>query len=373
MKEGNKNMVNIFTKLEKNMDYNTFNKVKSGLYIVAINLKTASIFLLPANTPINSTFSIVGNLLLLGSFILAIEDGKETADICKIKELYQEFIKNYSKINKIFNLQNPIEIYKLYSYLLYGGYLSVNHKFFDDDRNARDILGILGADVLNGYGVCHNNAAVLTDILKQEGIIANEIGVYYKSNSIKIDVLEESKYTKDELKEWVQKNIISGRDYDYLLSVIDVLLDKEHVNIEISKEVKNSFSISKIIGNHAITYATKDGKNYFLDPTKQLIYYQTNNNKFICSNEDYSCKFKPLLTYITFGRFSNYWKMLKLISTNNTCNLEEERQSVVYVDKILEKNKDIFENFYNDNSEIYQEVSARLNNIKNLSLKLKQK
>ena len=39
--------------------------------------------------------------------------------------------------------------------------------------------------------------------------IANEIGVYYKSNSIKIDVLEESKYTKDELKEWVQKNIIS--------------------------------------------------------------------------------------------------------------------------------------------------------------------
>ena len=39
----------------------------------------------------------------------------------------------------------------------------------------------------------------------------------------------------------------------------------------------------------------------------------------------------------------------------------------------LEKNKDIFENFYNDNSEIYQEVSARLNNIKNLSLKLKQK
>ena len=34
MKEENKNMENIFTKLEKNMDYNTFNKVKSGLYIV---------------------------------------------------------------------------------------------------------------------------------------------------------------------------------------------------------------------------------------------------------------------------------------------------------------------------------------------------
>ena len=54
-------------------------------------------------------------------------------------------------------------------------------------------------------------------------------------------------------------------------------------------------------------------------------------------------------------------------------SLEEERQSVVHVDKIWKKNKDIFENFYKDNCEIYQEVSARLNNIKNLSLKLKQK
>ena len=373
MKEGNKNMENIFTKLEKNMDYNTFNKVKSGLYIVAINLKTASIFLLPANTPINSTFSIVGNLLLLGSVMLTIEDGKETADICKIKELYQEFLRNYSKLNKVFSLQNPVEIYKLYNYLLYDGYLSVNHKFFDDDSNTRNISEILGADVLNGYGVCRNDAAVLTDILRQEGIMANELCAYYKSNAIKINILENPKYTKDELKEWAQKNIPSKRDYDYLLGVIDYLLDEKHVNIEILKANKKCFTISNIIGNHAITYAVKDGKNYFLDPTMQLIYYQTNKNKLILNNSDYRCKLKPLLTSLVFGKIEDYQKLMRAIVTNNTCDLEEERQSSAYVNEIWAENKDIFENFYNDNSEIYQEVSTKLNNIKSLSLKLKQK
>ena len=57
------------------------------------------------------------------------------------------------------------------------------------------------------------------------------------------------------------------------LTVVNELMDKRNQNIEISSEMVDDKNLLKRkIGNHAISFAFKDGKSYFLDPTQNRIY-----------------------------------------------------------------------------------------------------
>lgn len=133
---------------------------------------------------------------------MSLSHGKNyTKDIIKIRELYQEFIKNYNKLNKAFDLSNPIQIYTMFNYLLYKGYLSKDKEFQFSGKQARDINCLIGTNVIIGQAVCRHISAMLTDILNDYGIESSQLGVYsigYNIN-ININIIDKPKYTKEEL------------------------------------------------------------------------------------------------------------------------------------------------------------------------------
>lgn len=84
----------------------------------------------------NISDSLLASLLLLGANIINVSyaifsrnSESHTKEVQKIKTLYQEFLSEYVKLNRIFEFQNPIEIYTFYNKMLYDGYLSKNKNF----------------------------------------------------------------------------------------------------------------------------------------------------------------------------------------------------------------------------------------------------
>lgn len=131
---------------------------------------------------------------------MSLSHGKNYAkDIIKIRELYQEFIKNYNKLNKAFDLSNPIQIYTMFNYLLYKGYLSKDKEFQFSGKQARDINCLIGTNVIIGQAVCRHISAMLTDILNDYGIESSQLGVYSIGYNININIIDKPKYTKEEL------------------------------------------------------------------------------------------------------------------------------------------------------------------------------
>lgn len=104
-----------------------------------------------------------------------------TKDVKLVRDLYQEFITNYNKLNKLFDLSNPIEIYTMFHYLLYKGYLSVDKNFMFSGKVAKDIEGLFGVDVIAGKGVCRHISSMLVDILNNYGIESGLLSVYFRS------------------------------------------------------------------------------------------------------------------------------------------------------------------------------------------------
>ena len=53
-----------------------------------------------------------------------------------------------------------------------------------------------------------------------------------------------------------------------------------------------------------------------------------------------------------------------LLNPNPSISIEEEQELVLSTKKLCEQNMDIFEQFYDENIEIYDEISNRLEKIK---------
>ena len=101
-----------------------------------------------------------------------------TKDIIEIRKLYNNLIKDYNKLNKIFDFQNPVEIYTLYNKMLYAGYLSKDKKFHFGKDKVKDIMTIQGTNIINGEAVCRHIAQMLKDIYLDYGITSYDISVF---------------------------------------------------------------------------------------------------------------------------------------------------------------------------------------------------
>ena len=97
--------------------------------------------------------------------------------------LYREFLHNYSRLNKLFNFNNPVEIYTMFYYLLFRGYLSSHKTFLKTDLVTTDLHNILGVNVLAGKSACRHNASLLADILENLGFEAYTLTVFEDSSN----------------------------------------------------------------------------------------------------------------------------------------------------------------------------------------------
>lgn len=350
---------NIFKQLCGKINYNTYCNIENLLLYSGLGLALTDDLILSQYPMLSSPINTLLYTTLIANLAMTLSHGEiYTRDVTQIRDLYGEFIKNYNKLNKIFNLNDPIEIYTMFNYLLYKGYLSKNKEFEFSDKLARDILGLFGVNIITGHGVCRHISGALTDVLNDYGIESYQLGGYSTDYSINIEILKEPKYTKEELVNWVRGHIIDEKTHESLIMLIEKLVDEYKQNIEISSEpedIKNP--LIRMIGNHAITYACNDEKNYFLDPTQKRVYRLSKTNVLYDAEGELPIR---LTSSIVLNR-KKYIKMRKKLSQHYLdVSKEEEREIYYQTLDICNRNMDIFDQFYNENSELYDDITDKV-------------
>ena len=181
---------NKFRQLCGKINYNTYNNIQNTLLLSGTGLLLTN-DLIPRQYPmLNNSIDVIIWATIVINLAMTCSNGKNhTKDVIQIRDLYQEFIKNYNKLNKIFDLSDPIQIYTMFNYLLYKGYLSKDKNFQFSGKQARDINCLSGTNVITGQAVCRHISAMLTDILNDYGIESSQLGVYSRHYSINILIL----------------------------------------------------------------------------------------------------------------------------------------------------------------------------------------
>lgn len=182
---------------------------------------------IPSAILLSSGFSIIGSYI--GTFI-KIKDDLST--INEIQKIYDEIIRHYSKLNRIFDFNNPVEIFALYVYAVEKGYLSFHHNFEygqTDEDVEKEISGLSSLEIILGHGVCRHFSAMLNDIFKESGVDSKRCYVF---------LADEGK-----------KNLYTP--------------------------------------NHAIVVAKKDGLMHILDPTNSIIFKPGDSNSIYVSGKHY--------------------------------------------------------------------------------------
>lgn len=344
---------NFFKKTCGLVNYSTYNGIRNSLPLANIALGLSNLAL-SANVPstINDVTTGILWLTIAFQFFLMFSHGeKYTKDITEINNLYQIFLKNYNKLNKIFNFNNPVEIYAMFDYLLKNGYLSQDKKYEYFLTKDIDTKYIYGSEVMTGKAVCRHNASMLCDIFNDYGISSKYLSVYSGPVKMEMEITDHPNYNKEEIL-----NIISwlfetdNPEKEKYLKLIEACyetkkLENNNMLIDI-----NFVASKKNDSNHAITYVDDGKTNYFFDPTTSS-YFQLKGKNNLYSNNGY-------LIVPSSSR--------KIISDQACLPVEDAIPVIDRVEKNCEKNMDIFEQFYNENKELYDDVSDKVERIRKI-------
>lgn len=319
------------------------------LFYMANNMETIMCTSVPPM--IYSTFII--SILAYLENINKKDEIKNKKEINNLLLNYKEFISKYAYMIKELKLTNPIDIYLLNNYLLYNGYLSYN-KTFERTINSNyiDRSKTLGAEIINGKAICRHLSSFLKDLYKELGYISYILTVYAEA---RITKLVETKQTNDDtLEKEIDKKVLDIRYKKYLL---ENLKERKYSKVE-TKIVKDEeeLKIAKILGNHVITVVNYQNTPYFLDPTNKYI---LNLSKPFLLTSKFDDRFYPklALSYI-LNDTKNPFKITNLINKTSIVTDEEERTKEM--EKLISSNKKLFEEFYLNNLELYQNIVKEL-------------
>lgn len=115
--------------------------------------------------------------------------------------------------------------------------------------------------------------------------------------------------------------------------------------------------VNYIYAPHLISYASYDGKNYFLDPTQERV---LDSFEFGIT-DDKGVMFPNFKRNGRYDLLNDRKRMYDLINKNNDTLPNEEVQDILNESnaKIL-LHKDMYEDFYNENKAFYEDMSLRL-------------
>lgn len=245
---------------------------------------------------------------------------------------YKQFLKRYKVLNDELSFKEPISIYALFVYMYKNGFLSkdksIEFKVFY--KKYLDMINLYGANIFSGKGVCRHIGSMLTDILRE-----SDIESYNYSNLCSVPVLYAlvQKYYKDVYS-------YQGK-LDYVMN---------HYLVRFLK-------VNYIYAPHLISYASYDGKNYFLDPTQKRIL-----DSFDLGITDDKGVMLPI--FKGNGRYDlleDRKRMCDLINKNNNILPNEEVQDILNESELkILTHKDMYEDFYNENKAFYEDMSLRL-------------
>lgn len=245
---------------------------------------------------------------------------------------YKQFLKRYKVLNDELSFKEPISIYALFVYMYKNGFLSkdkeIEFKVFY--KEYLDMINLYGINIFSGKGVCRHIGSMLTDVLRE-----SDIESYNYSNLCSVPLLYGlvQKYYKDV--------------YNYQ-GKLDYVMNNYLVRF---------LKVNYIYAPHLISYASYDGKNYFLDPTQERV---LDSFEFGITDD----KGVMLPIFKGNGRYDllkDRKRMCDLINKNNNTLPNEEVQDILNESnaKIL-LHKDMYEDFYNENKAFYEDMSLRI-------------
>jgi hypothetical protein len=171
------------------------------------------------------------------------------------EENYAQAIASYKNIIKIMTLflnemkfDDELDIFNLYSYLLWNGYFSINKEYCYSKVGLKKISGYYGMDIMTGKGVCLANSDFLVKVLKEKDLFSMILTVYVS-----------------EMEQKYQPNI--SRNIKQLHSTA---ITKPKLILKL-----NTFflkTLHKLLGNHALVLIEKNGHYYAVDPTNLCVF-----------------------------------------------------------------------------------------------------
>lgn len=294
--------------------------------------------------------------------LLSVDNSYEfkSRDIKEIRKLYDEFIINYNKLNKTFSLDNPVEIYALYNYMYSNGYLSKDKVFEIGSDEVRDNFSIMGSNVFMGTGVCRHLSILLTDILNNYGIPTNYLPCFMGDLDVKMEMIKKEDFKLEETLECL-KEIKELMDVDTDELAKNIIEKEVPIKIKlVRRKIGNDIAVK--YGNHAICYSEYQGLNYFLDPTNKLVYDYIDGKLVDPYGLEIDIKESSGLMEKFTKKFG--YAPLNEIKEQSCLAKEEQDKILAKVNSICLENLDIFEHFYNENKELYEEVTSKLVRIK---------
>lgn len=341
---------NLKDKIYGNISYNT-NEIISKANTIAIMSCGIGTSLLP-----HISDSLLASLLLLGANIINVSyaifsknSESHTKEVQKIKTLYQEFLSEYVKLNRIFEFQNPIEIYTFYNKMLYDGYLSKNKKFHFGETTIRDIKDIYSSNIMNGEAVCRHIATMLKEIYNAYGIEGNTLTVYQSDFDVMQDNVENMLSLLEEIHNEHQRTNIPFLDLVYQY--------EEELNKYYEYTIPKKDKKLSIIGNHKITTAVYQGDTYYLDPTQSRIYKPSSIKENILIDTSAAGDIHIL------PKQKKNKKVLATLTDAVTAP-SEDREYIDMTTRIYSSNKDIIEAYYQSQKELYSDIAEELSKIK---------
>lgn len=348
------------------INYKTYNNIKNSVLVSSgvVGLSNMTLFFMGYD----NYLGYLAALFYFSYIYLQTTKGENyTKDVNELRKLYNEFIKNYNKMNKDFSNNNPISIYTMFNYLLNNGYLSKDKKFNCKNGEFYNLNAVLGSDVICGNGVCRHIASMLTDILNDYGIPSINTICYLPNYNFEFVYVNKKDYSRDENMSIISKYVSSREECK---KIIDKFIFLEEMGIYLSvKYIPSKFHGRRLdrIGNHLITYSLHDNKSYYLDSTLFSIYrLQEFKNGILCNNSNKNIFLRKEQFYrmnnLSDKEIKTFIKKMEIYQ--DSISLLEEDRIIKETKDICDNNMDIFDKFYNDNYELYKEISNKLSKIK---------
>lgn len=333
----------IADKVLNNMDFNKYKKISTFVSFGTLgsNLACWASILSGAEGEFLTIPSMMIFWFLNMFFSINSNNIYKTKDIKELMIAYKQFLQNYNELNKLFEFKSPVEISTMFNYLLYNGYLSKDKRFEFSEDNVIDFRNFGGLSIFEGKGVCRHISLLLNDIFKKYGMKGEKISVYQRERCVDNNALVEimNEFLEKALQNIDAPNVL---DLDYYRNGIKKTIILEPIDIKSIERKK--------ISNHAINYVEFGGVGYYLDATQDDIYQKKDNSLFLSDQVDESM-------YIVSNPKYKYL-------SSNTREVDFEVSSKTNL--ICEDNIDVFEKFYKDNKDIYEDIVQK-------SLILKQK
>lgn len=170
----------------------------------------------------SDSFKAMNDGIMANLIYHKIKDNKAKYEI--IEYHYNILLENMIKLSRELNLENSLELCILYSYLLWGGYLSKDKAYEFNDKDIQRIDGIHYADIMTGRGVCLNISDMLKDFLNKNNyksaIITNHYSKKTKLN-YRIDISKKNSEEKQTLYKKVLEEIRLARKADHAFNLIE--------------------------------------------------------------------------------------------------------------------------------------------------------